>query len=294
MRIAFAHSAELMKSRLSGAETRVADIQRQISTGHRWDRISEDLASGLAVVSADRYAQRIAKHERILEQARGRLGLAEQTLADVGDLMNSARTLAVQGATDTLSQTQRDAIAEQIGLLRDRLVDLGNTQDARGSYIFSGQSLDTKPFREDAGSLVFDGDDLPQRVAAGPGRELDLTIANADSAFADAYAALTDLESHLRGGDTDLISRDDLAAIDEVSERFRLSRGRVGSSMQEAERLLEHHQRRQDELAAEISGHRDVDLAAALTDYATAQTAYQAALMASARGNDLSLMNFLR
>jgi flagellar hook-associated protein 3 FlgL len=71
-------------------------------------------------------------------------------------------------------------------------------------------------------------------------------------------------------------------------------RGYVGTRMQTAEQAINHHTRRLDDLTARISQLEDVDIAEAVLEYKTAETAYQAAMQSISVGSQLTLMDFLR
>ncbi|MBI3038932.1 hypothetical protein HYY75_07785 [bacterium] len=53
--------------------------------------------------------------------------------------------MAVQGANDSLSQIDRDAIAQEIDQLLQYMVEVGNT-DVGGEFIFGGNDVTSKPF----------------------------------------------------------------------------------------------------------------------------------------------------
>ena len=53
-------------------------------------------------------------------------------------IMQRVTELTVQGATDTVAAEDGVVIAAEIKALRDELLNLANTWDINGNYIFSG------------------------------------------------------------------------------------------------------------------------------------------------------------
>ncbi|MFZ2956816.1 MAG: flagellar hook-associated protein FlgL [Candidatus Ozemobacteraceae bacterium] len=84
------------------------------------------------------YLSNISRTTEWLDSNDGAMTTIESTLQRV-------RELAVEGANDTLVQSDRDAIGEEIDQLMQHLVDTANT-DVGGEYLFAGHDVKTKPF----------------------------------------------------------------------------------------------------------------------------------------------------
>jgi flagellar hook-associated protein 3 FlgL len=105
---------------------------------------------------------------------------------------------------------------------------------------------------------------------------------------------LEDFRQALLGGDTSLIGERDLKAIQAGLEEIGLVRAGVGTRLQSVEALHDRNVQRMDELTRQVSDAHDIDLAKAMTDLKSAETAYQAALQVASQGFQFSLMDFLR
>jgi flagellar hook-associated protein 3 FlgL len=79
------------------------------------------------------------------------LSTTDSTMTSLTDLLQSARTLAIEGASDTLTSSQRSDIGQQVNQLLEEAIGLANTQ-YDGKYIFSGTSATGRPL------VVADGD----------------------------------------------------------------------------------------------------------------------------------------
>ena len=65
------------------------------------------------------------------------LSTTDSTLSSLTSILQSARNLAIEGATDTITTTQRQSIGQQVNQLLQEAIGLANTQYG-GKFIFSG------------------------------------------------------------------------------------------------------------------------------------------------------------
>jgi flagellar hook-associated protein 3 FlgL len=138
MRIGTNQQFQGCSARIADAQTRMEEAREKAITGQRFTRAAQDPASASRVVRLKGLHQRIDRLGQNVQHAEHRLGGADDALAGVNDLAVRARTLALQAASPGLPLTSRQAIASELQEMRERLVSLGNTQDASGQHIFAG------------------------------------------------------------------------------------------------------------------------------------------------------------
>lgn len=294
MRISTSQTFLTNLTNIRQAQSRYVKAQQQVTTGRRFERLSEDPLAGQQVLNARRLRQRIEQFDANLRHADEYLGLTETTLGEVSNLLQRAHVLAINGANDTNDGNAREAMATEIQEIQRRLVDLGNTRSTTGGYIFSGQDSKTKAFVVSGSTLTYQGDDLPVSVEHRTGETLRINLQNAQTVWSQAYTALESLKNHLRSGQSSLISDTDVPALQAARQVVDQARGDAGIRAQTVAFQREQNQRRMDELTATIGEAQDVDLAEAISRLNLAETAYTAALQTTARGAQLSLMDFLR
>lgn len=271
-----------------------AGAQERVLTGKRFQRASEDPGAAAFVVSATALKARFQRLDDNLRTAKDYLGNTEQAFTEIHDIFKTARTLAVSAANGTQDGPGRQAMATQIAQLQERLVDLGNTQGASGQFIFAGQESDTKPFSWNPPTLTFSGDDLAVTIEAKPGEAMVVNVPQADDTFDRLMTNLENFRQALLGGDASLIGERDLKALQASLEEIGLVRASVGTRLQSVDALHDRNVQRMDELTRQVSDAQDIDLAKAMTDLKSAETAYQAALQVASQGFQLSLMDFIR
>lgn len=78
--------------------------------------------------------------------ASDRLAYTDNLLGSVSDLLKDVIARGVQGGNSSYSDQQKQAIAEELRRRFDGLVDLANTKDGAGNYVFAGNMTNVKPF----------------------------------------------------------------------------------------------------------------------------------------------------
>ena len=129
-------------------------VGEQLSSGRRVTNPSDDpIAASRAVVltQTQQQGEQYALARTFAEQG---LSLEDNTLKGVTNGIIAAQTLIVNGSTGTLSDDDRGSIATQLEGIRSQLLNLANSKDANGRYIFSGYKTDSAPFVDTAGTGV--------------------------------------------------------------------------------------------------------------------------------------------
>ena len=268
--------------------------QRRVSTGRRINELGDDPTGVSNVISMSSVKAGLAQFSSNLDRAKSRFVSTENSFTEVTTLLNRANALTVSGATATIGQNERQAMASEMTSIRDRLVQLGNTKDANGDYIFSGTAAKTLPFTVASGVITYNGDLGTSKVEAAPGQTMDLSLPGTQTFFTTAFDTLTSTITALQNNDTATLSNTSLTNIQASLVSASLNRGEIGNRVRTVMDYQSDQTRRIEELTKGVSDVTDVDLAQAITDYQSAQTAYQAALQMAAQGNKLSLMDFIR
>src|SRR5688500_7464951 len=115
-------------------QTRLARTQQQVTSGKRFQTSSEDPIAATRAAMLDRTVADNAQFERNSNIIESRLNYAEQSLADVTHLLQSARDRALQGANSTMSQGDRRMLATELRQLVGELVDIANRDDGNGEF----------------------------------------------------------------------------------------------------------------------------------------------------------------
>ncbi len=144
MRIATSTIFDQQTTSIDDLQAQNASLAQQISSGKQVNKpsdspelIAQDLTVRNAVATQTQDQQNIAT-------ANGALTTTDGALSTLTSILQAARSLTVQGATDTLTSAQRANIGVQIDQLLNETIGVANTQYA-GQYLFAGSANVTSP-----------------------------------------------------------------------------------------------------------------------------------------------------
>lgn len=291
MRISTSTLHQRLGAQISDAQAALFDAQQRVLTGKRFERTSEDPGGSRIVLAVSGLKARVEGLSAGLRSGQETASLNETALQEISDILSKARQLGLRAGSGTTGAPERAAIAAELDDLMGRLVEAGNTTNADGEFIFAGHSSRTKPFVvQPNGALAFSGDNLPVSVESRPGEWTQVSMDGAGALITGLHDTLSSLKSAALTGQT----TDSLKAVEAGTEQVLAARGQNGALIGLLQRQAQLNQARADDLGRQISDVQEIDLAEAMTQYQSANTAYSAALQFTARANDLSLMDFLR
>jgi len=283
-------NAEQMQS----TQSKVAEIQAKLGSGKQMLHPSEDpgkanLISGL--VSAK---ERQEVYSKNVDAGETRLTAESAVIESMTSIMQRVTQLAVQSSNDTLGTSDRDVIATEIKALRDELLNLSNTQDLSGSYIFSGNKTGSPAFVEDANGVVnYNGDYGRMEINVSDVRSIAINTLGPELFSAADFAALDDLVADLRANNGAGV-RTRLDNVNSINDRLINSYGAMAgrlAAMESQRNVIDETTLRIDEL---LIRENDLDYAEAVTDLSKESVALQALQASFAKIAQLSLFNFIR
>ena len=85
------------------------------------------------------------------------LGATENAFSSVSDVVNTAKSLILQGIGSTSTDAERRGLATEVSGLIDQVLNSANTK-FRGRYLFAGTETDSEPFElKAAGNVLYTG-----------------------------------------------------------------------------------------------------------------------------------------
>jgi flagellar hook-associated protein 3 FlgL len=173
MRVSTAYFAQRGLTSMLEQQSRLADIQEQISSGKRLLRPSDDPTGAAQILRLEQALSVTNQYQRNADNALNRLTLQESTLDGVQDSLLRIREIAIQGANPIIGNTDRLALAQEVRERLSELVSLANTRDANQEYLFSGYKVTTKPISQAAdGTFTYNGDQGQRALQISSGRQI--------------------------------------------------------------------------------------------------------------------------
>ncbi len=170
-------------NRILELQQSTADIQNTLATQKRINQPGDDPVGAATVLQINERMEAMDQFDRNGVQAEQRLNQIDDVLTGVANSLQRTRDLVIQGRSEALGPTDRRAIALEIREQLDVLIDLGNTRNASGEYLFSGADVGSRPFtRDSSGTVSYNGDQTVRRIQISESRMVEESFAG-DYAF---------------------------------------------------------------------------------------------------------------
>lgn len=148
-------------SNLNNNLSALSKNQSQMATGKRITTISDDPVGVLKSMQMRVKLYRMDQYKANLDTAQTWLKQTETAVEHMNEIVQSAYESTIKASSDYIADSDRKAIAEIIGQLRDHILELTNTK-LGDKYIFGGYNTEQKPFTIDSatGNILYNGFDL--------------------------------------------------------------------------------------------------------------------------------------
>lgn len=160
--------------------TKLARAQLQVSSGKRILKPSDDPAGSTLMLSFKRSLASSTRYSEAIVSGRTMLDSGASNLQDATGILTEARALVLQGMNAPLDPRDRQLLAGEIALIRDRMIDIANAQIG-DRHLFSGTATGERPFQEEVvgGKRIvsYHGNDEAQELLVGQGITVRTTIA---------------------------------------------------------------------------------------------------------------------
>lgn len=174
-------------------QTQVNKTQQQVSTGRRVLTPADDPIAATKILQLQQDAALREQFGKNMTGAEGRLTLEETQLAGITDNLTRLKELTVKAGDGSQTIGDRQAIAAEVREILGATVDLMNSKDAGGEYLFGGFKGATLPFQQNEnGRYDYSGDEgqrflsiaTSTTVATGDnGKNLFVDVEAADNSF---------------------------------------------------------------------------------------------------------------
>ena len=284
------HFRQPFLTNLNATNSKMADLQRQISSGQRINTPEDDPFGTAQVLGFDSKIAETQQYQKNIADASGMLSTEEGAIDNVQTSMMRIRDLVVQ-AGNSPSQSGYSDIATEIKQLKESIRQSANTQFG-DTYVFSG-TANVTPYPAPANVYLGTGNVMSRAVQ--PGLNVNLT-ADGTAIFGPNGANVLDLCDKIvadLGANNTAAMGGNLAAIDVNLATIGQQRGTIGVTNARLETINNQLSQTEESLSSARSAIGDTDIAKAYTDLQTQNTRYQAALAAGSKIMKTSLLDFL-
>lgn len=297
MRVTQNTTANLVLNNLQTIRKRTEELEQQASTGYKVSRPSDDPVSAQQILRLKGLIAQGDQYDRNISNGVAWLSMGESAMSEMGNVLSRAAELTVQMANATNNQNSRTAAMNEFTQLRSQMVLLGNTQ-LNGRYIFGGFKNDTPPF-DAAGTFTGTDDDILIEVDRGAfvpinysGGEILRGGTPPGSTGTDIIGVFDNLIAALGAGNQAAIQAE-LPNLEAATAQVLSVRTDLGARMNRVEGARAVLEEMKFSLTKVLSDKRDVDFMQVVSDLSKQQSAFEAAIAASAKVSQVSLLDYI-
>lgn len=279
---------------IESQQVKLSKTEQQLATGERLSSPADDPFASTRIVALEEEQTLLDQYNRNSDYALTRLQQEETALTSAINALQRLRELGVQTANGIYSAEDRQAISEEAYQIRDSLLQVANTTNEDGEYIFSGNRMDTPAYDN---AFNYQGDQGQRFIQIGKSRQVE----TADSGYvvfenipgavggnvmqiADSYATF------LAAGTQDPNALND---IDAAINHMAVIRSRIGGRVN----AIESEQGANDSFSESIQKNKstlkDLDYADAISRFNQELAGLQAAQQSFVQIQNLSLFNYI-
>jgi flagellar hook-associated protein 3 FlgL len=295
MRVTNRTMIDNVRASITAATERLDRVQREIASGRRLNRPSDDPAATAVALRLRTDLETSEQYGRTIAASRSRLSAADAALGSLTGDLQRARELALEGGSGALGAEQLRSLGTEVNQLLLQTVQIGNSNFS-GQYLFAGTKTTTVPFSAagaEPASVTYNGNASAIVQDLGQGVQINVDV-RGDTLFGPVAEALIKLRDLLNAGDGAAVSTTGLAALDDALDGTLQVQGTIGARVNRLESLDVRLEDERINLEGIRSSVEDADLADTIIRLNTARTTYEAALGAAARAIQPSLMDYLR
>lgn len=300
------NSTEQFLLNVARIEKRSQDLQNQVSSGVRVAMASDAPESVGMILDLQSSAARNVQSLANLDAYGTEIQQGSTALQSAVDILQQARTIATQAASDPLQMVKRVSLAEMVKSLLERMVGVTRSS-IESRFIFSGGKDKSAPYKLDlsaprgvarlvemtASPEVLDPTGVPLPAALNAQQIFDPETGTGQAAPYNAFAALNRLRTSLENNDSQGIS----ASIDSLGAAFDYVNEQLAYYGVAQQRILAASDLAHSygvTLQKALSNVRDADVAAAAVELTQAKASQEAAMQAEGGRLTSTLFDYLR
>lgn len=234
-RIASFHNYRSVANDMNRQQVRVQENQQQLATGKRLLTAGDDPVSSIYIQNFDQQNTQIEQSIKSITLARNRLDNEETAITEVENLLDEAKRKSMMMVNGSLSGDDRLAHKQDMQGLYDSFMNLVNTKDESGNFIFAGTQYSKQPFfRDNNGHVTYVGDSYQRMAKVAPSVDIPMNDAG-DKLFMEVSNPYGDYQPdyQLQSGSLLLLSQaNNTNDADQSAYRIEFSTSSAGPAYQ--------------------------------------------------------------
>ncbi len=292
-------TAQILLNALQVSDQAEQKALTQLTTGRRVNVASDDPSAAAQEVNIAYQIDSCDQYQRSSSSIYSELQTADSSLNSAVTALQRAITLGVEGANGTLSQQDRDTVAQEVTGISQQVLSVANLT-YNGHYVFAGTANSQPPYVVDntaPGGIAYQGNDNVNSVEIEPGQSVAVNQPGSQlfsATGASVFVALNDLVTALQDPSS---TTDDIGnattEIRNAYDQLTSARAFYGSTVDQVLSSQDFLGSEQVQLSQQQNSTVGVDMNVAATNLSNAEEARNAAVQAAADTNNMTLMDYL-
>ncbi|MGS0673891.1 flagellar hook-associated protein FlgL [Shewanella sp. 125m-1] len=192
MRISTAQMFHQTSSNVLKGQSATSQILEQLASGKKVNTAGDDPVAAAGINNLNQQSALTNQFLKNIDYATGNLAVSESKIGSAETLVSSMHEGMLRSVNGTLTDTDRQAIADEMRSSLEELLSIANSKDESGNSLFGGFNTDGDPFAFDNnGKVVYSGDSGVRDTIVASGVTVGSNIAG-DSVFMNAANAMGD------------------------------------------------------------------------------------------------------
>ncbi|MFW5730043.1 MAG: flagellar hook-associated protein FlgL [Desulfonatronovibrionaceae bacterium] len=159
MRISQSMLFDNFVANMNSSSYRLMELNNKASSQKEINKPSDDPIGTARVMGYRDSISALEQYKSNVDTAKGWLGLADESLMEVNNVLIRAKEITEQAATGSLSREQREMLSYEARQLYEQMINLANTR-YEGKSIFGGHKVDEPAFEQ--AMTLSSNKDLPE------------------------------------------------------------------------------------------------------------------------------------
>jgi flagellar hook-associated protein 3 FlgL len=270
-------------------------LQSQISSGKQLSRPSDSPTGTVTSLQLRGEVRATQQYSRNADDGLGWLGVIQDKLGDASSSVIRVRDLTLQAMSTSNTPQSREALAVEIDNIRGTLISEANAK-YMNRPVFGGTTPGGVAYDAQTGGYV--GNDAQTTRTIGPNTKARIEITGpeafgAKGSTTELFTVLSDISRNIRNNDGPKMDQS-LRGLDSAHDLLKSALSDVGARYNRVTQMKQSADDHLLSVSSQLSDIEDVDLPKAIMELQIQQTSYQAALAATAKVIQPSLIDFLR
>ena len=280
----------------------ISKLQAQLTSGKTINKPSDDPTGTNAAMRTRGELAGAEQYARNISDGIGVLDATDSALQNMVKQVQNVRSLTVKGLNSgALSEASRVAIATEVSGIRESLIGLANTT-VNGQPVFGGITSGSTAYSAAGDYIGYGGTTTPAVPVVPITRQVsDVDTIRVDITGPEAFGdpATRDLFAVIESIATDVVADPDAVAghlvdLDAALNRMLKAAADIGTRTNRIETAQQVNKDLQLSLTSRSAEIENVDLAKTIMNLEMQKTGYEAALGATAKAIQPTLLDFLR